>query len=144
VTLLDVTKLQLDLVGLYLISSQRIANSNIMAAAKRKISEENRRFNDDWTDEFLMIGNGGKGMMCLICNDVLKTLKRVNAKSHYASKHAGTYDQMAPELRRERVAALLQQRRRQQTMMRGPVESNEKTMLASYRITHLMMKRGNS
>ena len=105
-------------------------------ASKRKYSNKNCQFNEELTNEFLMVEN-----VCLVCNETLKTLKRANAKTHY-KKHAGTYDSMTNETRRERLAALVQQRKRQQSMMQAPSESAQKAVLASYKIAHVLMKRG--
>ena len=121
--------------------SNRAQQSHLSMASKRKYSEENRQFNEDWTNEFLMVENRGKGMVCLVCDETLKTLKRANAKTHY-KKHASTYDSMTNEMRRERIAALVQQRKRQQSMMQAPSESAQKAVLASYKIAHVLMKRG--
>ena len=76
-------------------------------ASKRKHSDENCQFNEDWTNEFLMVETRGKG-------ETLKTLKRANAKTH-CKKHAVTYESMTNDMPRERIAALVQQRKRQQS-----------------------------
>ena len=83
-------------------------------ASKRKYSDENCQFDEDWTNKFLMIETRGKGMVCLVCDETLKTLKRANAKTHH-KKHAVTYESMTNEMPRERIAALVQQRKRQQS-----------------------------
>ena len=62
-------------------------------------------FNEDWTNEFLMVENRGKGMVCLGCDETLKTLKRANRKIHYKN-HASTYS-ITNEMRRKRIAALV-------------------------------------
>ena len=88
-----------------------------------------------------MVQNCGKGMVCLVCNETLKTLIRANAKTPY-KKHASTYDSMTNEMQRERIAALVQQRKMQQSMMQAPSDIAQKAVLACYKISHVLMKRG--
>ena len=57
---------------------------------KRKIAEEKRKFNIQWTEEYFvskLLGN----IICLICNDKIGVCKEYNIKRHYASKHESEY-----------------------------------------------------
>lgn len=109
----------------------------------RRYEEENRQFNEKWTNDFLMAPlPSNKGMVCLVCSDVLKIIKRTNAKAHYQAKHAATYDPMTDVTRKQRVASLSEQHRKQQAMMRGPADINQKSVLASYKIAYLLSRAG--
>lgn len=119
---------------------------NKMASAvgrKRAINEENRKFNEAWTQEFLMIAlPHNAGMSCLECADVIKTMKRNNAKLHFNAKHAATYAQLNAEAKQDRITALLNNRRSQQRMFTAPVDANNKVALAGLKIVHAINKRG--
>ncbi len=56
-----------------------------MSRRVRKVEEENRRFNKDWTTKFFMISLGNNTMQCLICREVLKTIKSATAERHKKS-----------------------------------------------------------
>lgn len=81
------------------------------------------------------------GMVCLECNDVIKTLKRHNAKTHY-SKHASKYDDLPQERRKELINAMQQNRQAQQSMLRKPTDENQRSVLAGFRIAHILNKHG--
>jgi len=85
----------------------------------RTLEQENRHFNDPWTEKFLIIPFPASRMLCLECNSTVKTKERSNAKSHYEVKHAQTYNQINPDFRKERVTSLKNSRQRQQSMIRA-------------------------
>ncbi|KAF6017168.1 hypothetical protein EB796_024498 [Bugula neritina] len=113
-----------------------------MSKRARTVEQENRQFNDSWTEEFLMVPLPAGGMLCLECNTTVKTMKRSNAKSHYEIKHGQTYNQMNPEFRKERVASLISSRQRQQSLMRRPTDDNKKALLVGSKIAYLINKKG--
>lgn len=119
---------------------------NKMASAgsrKRAINDENRKFNEAWTNEFLMIAlPQNAGMCCLECADVIKTMKRNNAKLHFNAKHAATYAQLNAEAKQDRITALLNNRRSQRRMFTAPADANKKVALAGLKIVHAINKRG--
>ena len=48
---------------------------------KRKIEDENR-FNEEWTEAYFMVAvPSGKGMVCVVCNELIKTLKKTMLSS---------------------------------------------------------------
>ena len=53
---------------------------------KRKISEEKRKFNIQWTKKYFVSELFGN-IICLICDDKISVCKKNNIKRHYASKH---------------------------------------------------------
>jgi hypothetical protein len=55
-----------------------------MASKKRKLLEENRVFNDAWTDLYFFIDCKGKPL-CLICQKTIAVQKEYNLKRHYDS-----------------------------------------------------------
>ena len=52
---------------------------------KRKVDSENRAFNQEWTDYYMVIlPTGSSKPVCLMCSE---TLKSGNVKRHYERKH---------------------------------------------------------
>ena len=53
---------------------------------KRTVAEEKRVFNSKWEFDYFMIETEAHTMMCLICGQVVKTMKGDNAKQHFRPK----------------------------------------------------------
>ena len=115
------------------------------AGRKRAINKGNRKFNEAWTNEFLMIAlPHNAGMSCLECADIIKTMRRNNAELHFNAKHAATYAQLNVEAKQNRITTLLNNRRSQQRMFTAPVDANKKVALAGLKIVHAINKRSRS
>ena len=54
---------------------------------KRKVSEENRTFNDSWTNSFAFIADKTGLPVCLICKEKLANNKKSNVERHFQNKH---------------------------------------------------------
>lgn len=55
---------------------------------KRKVDTENRRFQDEWTDQYMFILPAASSKpLCLICSETVALIKSGNIKRHYESKH---------------------------------------------------------
>lgn len=61
-----------------------------MACKKRKVNDENRKFNDNWSFKYFFIEYKGKAV-CLVCRDTVAVFKESNIKRHYESKHQQKY-----------------------------------------------------
>ena len=57
-----------------------------MLVKRRKVDDECRSFNDEWTEKYFSILNFGKSM-CLICNQSAAVNKEFNIKRHCETKH---------------------------------------------------------
>ena len=109
------------------------------AKKKRTVTEENRQFNEAWTEDFLVVELPNKaGMSCLECGFVIKTMKRYNAQIHFIAKHSAQYAQMSQDVKKARVATLITNRRAQQSMIRSTAtgDINKKATLAGFKIVH--------
>ena len=53
---------------------------------KRKYNQENRTFQEEWTEKFFFIDNNGKSL-CLICKATIATYKVTNLRRHYEVSH---------------------------------------------------------
>lgn len=57
--------------------------------AKRKISDENRNFQEKWEEEFCFISGHKEGTaICLLCRETIVGIKRYNLFRHYTNKHS--------------------------------------------------------
>ena len=56
------------------------------AAKKRKIEDECRVFNEDWTDKYFFANVRDKAV-CLLCHECVSVFKEYNLKRHYQTKH---------------------------------------------------------
>ncbi len=71
--------------------------SKLMASLKkRKISEEMRKFQEKWTNDYLFVEVKNKPI-CLICLESVSAFKEFNIKRHYTSKHLG-YDKFKGDI----------------------------------------------
>ena len=55
---------------------------------RRTLADENRNFNAEWEVFDFVIETADHCKMCLICKQVLKTLKGDNARQHYLDMRA--------------------------------------------------------
>lgn len=55
---------------------------------KRKVDQEGRKFNQDWTSKYLFIEHASK-YICLVCRESLAVPKEYNIRRHYETRHAG-------------------------------------------------------
>ncbi|XP_028320890.1 protein ZBED8-like [Gouania willdenowi] len=55
--------------------------------AKRKKDDEYRIFQNEWTEENAFVERAGSAV-CLICNDKIASMKRLNVKWHFDTRHA--------------------------------------------------------
>lgn len=58
-----------------------------MAVAKRKTTEEHRKFQSDWTETYAFIESHG-ALLCLICTERIASFKKSNVKRHFETHHA--------------------------------------------------------
>lgn len=72
-----------------------------MTSKKRKIVEENRVFNEVWTDLHFFIESNGKPL-CLICQRSISVLKEYNLKRHYDTEHKAKFDCIEGESRKKK------------------------------------------
>ena len=58
-----------------------------MAAKRRKVDVECRRFQESWTLDYFFKEHFGKPI-CFICHDSVSVNKEYNIKRHYETRHA--------------------------------------------------------
>ena len=53
---------------------------------KRKIADERRVFNEEWTSKYFFTDTENKAV-CLLCQEMIAVLKEFNLKRHHETKH---------------------------------------------------------
>ena len=82
---------------------------------KRKLRDEGRAFNEQWTENYLFIENRGKSV-CLVCTETVACLKEYNIKRHYDTKHATTHKKLKRQARQDEIRRLGKQLTGQQML----------------------------
>ena len=80
---------------------------------KRTVAEEKRVFNSKWELDYFMIETEAHTMMCLVCNQVVKTVIGDNAKQHFRRHLSHTYAKLEGEFRKICVENLKKSLRQQ-------------------------------
>uniref|UniRef100_A0A8C5N8A0 DUF4371 domain-containing protein n=1 Tax=Gouania willdenowi TaxID=441366 RepID=A0A8C5N8A0_GOUWI len=112
---------------------------------KRKIEEENRRFNPSWTDKYLFILPPGPNAKpkCLLCNECVAVLKDYNVWRHHTEKHA-TFRTNFPEGSHEmaaKIQSLTASYNRSCTTMKQTCTAQERATAASLRVSWILAKK---
>ena len=105
---------------------------------KRKVAEEKRVFNSKWEMDYFMIETAAHTMMCLICSQVVKTVKGDNAKQHFRRHMSHTYAKLEGESRKISVENLKKSIRQQTSCMSSFMKSTNSRCEASYRVAYLL------
>ena len=71
---------------------------------KRKLEDENRKFQSEWENLFFFIQVKGNAV-CLICRHTITILKLYNLKRHYEQKH-GEIDKLTVGERKAKLQSL--------------------------------------
>ncbi|XP_056645038.1 uncharacterized protein LOC130450591 [Diorhabda sublineata] len=81
-------------------------------------------------------------MMCLLCNIVLSTLKKANANKHYLTHKEHKYFALESESRKAALQKLKNEKYHQQASFSAFVNQNSTAVAVTYKITHILGKRG--
>ena len=84
---------------------------------KRTVAEEKRVFNSKWELDYFVIVTEAHTMMCLVCNQVVKTVKEDNAKQHFCRHMAHIYAKLEGESRKICVKNFKESLRQQTSCM---------------------------
>ena len=112
---------------------------------KRKIAEEKRKFNIQWTEKYFvseLFGNTAQCIISLICNDKVSVCKEYNIKRHYASKHESEYQTFNEERRKTKIEELTKAIRSEQATLQKYVVKTGTYAKVSYLIAEQLAKKG--
>ena len=111
-----------------------------MAVAKKRrtITEENRRFQNRWEEEYFVVQDR-KNCICLLCNLVITVMKKSNISAHYSIKHrdmdADSRYLHGTETRSSKLMCL-KNARRKATSLFGVVKNvSENALHASFKVS---------
>ena len=103
---------------------------------KRTQGEEKRIFNSQWELDYFMIETPAHTMMCLICSQVVKTVKGDYAKQHFRRHMSHAYAKLKGEPRKICVENLKKSVRQQISCMSTFTKSDNNRCEASYRVAY--------
>ncbi|XP_066471497.1 protein FAM200C-like isoform X2 [Tiliqua scincoides] len=110
---------------------------------KRKVSEENRRFNAAWADSFGFTADKTGLPVCLICGAKLANNKKSNVERHFQNKHIAFAEKYPDgEERKKAVAELMRKADRSKKHFKKRVKSANSTTYASFVATQEMVRHG--
>ncbi|GBL85580.1 hypothetical protein AVEN_34727-1 [Araneus ventricosus] len=110
---------------------------------KRRTEEENREFNQDWTELFAFICNTDGLPTCLICHEKFAHNKKSNLERHFTTKHtqfAGKYP--TGDARKKAVEEFRKKQQQSSSMLSNWAQSSNNVNLASFAISLEIAKRG--
>ncbi|GBL81370.1 General transcription factor II-I repeat domain-containing protein 2A [Araneus ventricosus] len=110
---------------------------------KRRTEEENREFNQDWTESFAFICNTDGLPTCLIYHEKLAHNKKTNLERHFTTKHtqfAGKYP--TGDARKKAVKELQKKKQQSSSMLSNWAQSSNDVNLASFAVSLEIAKRG--
>ncbi|XP_069460653.1 general transcription factor II-I repeat domain-containing protein 2-like [Ambystoma mexicanum] len=110
---------------------------------KRKISEENRVFNDTWTESFAFSTDKTGLPVCLICGEKFANNKKSNIARHFQNKHTAFAEKYPDgDERRKAVAELMRKVDRSKNNFKKWVKSANSTTYASFVAAQEIVKHG--
>ena len=109
------------------------------SAKKRKIVDERRVFQKEWTDMFFFIEERGKPF-CLKYKRPLAVMKKENLKRHYETNHP-EFKKLDGELRKMKIEEFKKNLYAQQSVMTSFCSTNDNVLTVSYEVSELIAKK---
>ena len=103
---------------------------------KRTLTEEKRVFNSKWEQNYFMIETATHSMMCPICNQVVKTVKRDNAKQHFRRHESHSYVKLKGDSRKICIENLKKSVWKQTAWIATFAKSTHSRCEASYKVVY--------
>lgn len=115
-----------------------------MDPKKRKVDSENRRFLEEWTEQycFTLPDRPQAVPVCLICNKTVAIVKSGNLKRHYETTHQQFHKNFPPgsEARKEKVQAHLSSYNKSTKLLVRCMSDQEKSTEAALRVCWTLNK----
>lgn len=120
-----------------------MASASSKKNKKRKIEDENREFNKEWTELYAFVRNLDGLPTCLICQDKLANNKKSNIERHFSTKH-GAFASKYPagESRKKAVEELQRRNQQSSSMFHNWTQSTNTINLASFAVSLEIAKKG--
>ena len=116
-----------------------------LSTVKRKIEDENRRFNPAWTDRycFILPPTPNAKLMCLLCNERVAVNKEYNVRRHHEQRHR-TFRVNFPEGSQQRtlkVQRLIASYNRSSSTLVRTCTAQWRATAASLRVSWILAKK---
>ena len=112
------------------------------AAKKRRIEEEGRTFQEQWTlDSQVFFVAHAENALCLICRKSIPVIKDYNLKRHYEKNHEA-YQPLVRNKRTQKIEKLRKEFLAQQLMFKKSNQESQASTHASYEVAYEIAKRG--
>lgn len=110
------------------------------AAKKRKIEDECRVFNEDWTDKYFFANVRDKAV-CLLCHECVSVFKEYNLKRHYQTKHLNFGQNLTEKERKIKCQELVNNLKKMQTVFTKQSVIQDAATETSLVLSHMIAKR---
>ena len=110
------------------------------ANRKRKVDNENRQFNDDWTLQYCFVQQQ-TNVICLLCHSTVAVAKVSNIKRHYETKHQDFHNVVSDE-RTAQIESLRRSLNHQQNIFSKQSADFSAACEVSYEISLMIAKSG--
>ncbi|CAK1578448.1 unnamed protein product [Parnassius mnemosyne] len=106
---------------------------------KRKVKDENRQFQEIWTEKYFFVWLHNK-VVCLIIKNSVAIAKEYYVKRQYETQHP-TFTKFTGELRKQKMLSLKRELIGQQAMFTKPIQDSETATEVNYEISRMIAKR---
>ena len=116
------------------------------ATKKRKIDDERRIFNKDWSSKYFVIQHN-QGTVCVICQTTIAVMKEYNIKRHYTTKNSTIYDAVEGQDRMNKLEEMIKALKKQQgilTHFTSHKKDPELVTKLSFKICEAIAEKGKS
>ena len=106
---------------------------------KRTVTEENRKFNDEWRGKYLFTSVNNRAV-CLICQNSIAQIKEYNIKRHFEKNHCGKYGKYTIEERKQLSDKLARGLQAQQQVLTKTSTTDFDNTAVSFKIARILSK----
>ena len=106
---------------------------------KRKIEDECRTFNTEWTYKYFFTNFGSKAV-CLICQESVAVFKEYNLKRHFQTKHGNFGSNLSESKLQQKVNDMVKSLKQQQTIFVKQTVIQEAATKASFVLSYKLAK----
>ncbi|CAM1308827.1 Uncharacterised protein r2_g1895 [Pycnogonum litorale] len=113
------------------------------AAKKRKIDDEGRIFNNDWSNKYFVVQHN-QCAVCVICQTTIAVMKEYNIKRHYTTKHSTIYDTLVGQARVDKLEQMTKSIKKQQGVFTYHKKDSELVTKLSFKICESIAEKQKS
>ena len=106
---------------------------------QRTVTEENRKFNNEWTGKYLFTSVNNKAV-CLICQNSIAQNKEYNIKRHFEKNHGEKYGKYTIEERKQLSDKLARGLQAQQQVLTRTSTTDFDNTAVSFKIARVLGK----